>query len=537
MAQRCAASHARVAISPRPVDPVRNIATFQRPSAVIAAAAPHIWSTLAKHDRRAVYWYYALTALVAVAVCLPIWFVEYPPLVDYPNHLARCYIFNRYGDEPLFPERYTFDATPIPSLGTDLFVGTLEHVVDVYTAGKLLLTLTLLLYFLGGHLLGRAIHGRPTWLALATALGCYHSGFFYGFTNYSLSLGMFLVALATWVGWWRHGGAARLALFQALVFQCYFTHLAGMLFVGAAVGLFSLWHGIGERRIGWALLGMLPLVPPTLLLFAFRPPLGADHDILWSSIAEKVIGSLCLIRTYNTTLDGIYLLVLLAVVAVLALSLRQIRADGAALLTGLVFVFLFVVGPKEIHGGGSPVDARMLPAAAPLLLVAPELVLRRRRAMLLLSALLGLIGLRIGIIISEWPPLSNEIAGQVELFAQVPHGATLYPIICMPEDLTERKRVRVLLHAAHYATVERHTYSPGPLAYPGQQPIRYRYAPTPICYDGEKIAAVGDVDWERVFREFEYVWGYQLPPDFDALLRQRCTVVAATPHGTIYRKK
>lgn len=500
------------------------------------AAAPLVSSTLPEHAPRARRWYYALTALVAVLVCLPVWLVEYPPLVDYPNHLARCYIFDHYADEPLFQERYTFDTTPIPSLGTDLFIGTLERVVDVYTAGKLFLTLTLLLYYFGGHWLGCAIHGRPTWLAVGTALFCYHSGFFYGFTNYSLSLGMFLVALAAWVGWWRHGGAVRLTLFQGLVFLCYFTHLAGLLLVGVAVTLFGLWHGVRERRTARCMLGMLPLVPPVLLFLLFRPPLGADHDIIWSSLADKVIGACCLIRTYNTTLDGVYLLVLLATIGALGLSLQRLRVDGATLLTGLVFVLLFLVGPKEIHGGGSPVDARMLPAAAPLLLVAPELTLRRRRAVLLLAALVGLIGLRGGVIASEWRPLSEEIAGQVELFAQLPHGATLYPILGMPEDLTTRKRVRVMLHAVHYATVERHSYSPGLLAYPGQQPIRYRYPPLPLCYDGEKVAAVSAVSWERVFREFDYVWAYQPPADFEALLRQRCTVVAVTPHGTIYRR-
>ena len=59
-------------------------------------------TTLAEHspDRR---WYHVLTWLIAALVGLPIWCVAYPPLVDYPNHLARCYIFEHSGDEPLFP--------------------------------------------------------------------------------------------------------------------------------------------------------------------------------------------------------------------------------------------------------------------------------------------------------------------------------------------------------------------------------------------------------------------------------------------------
>ena len=45
------------------------------------------------------------------------------------------------------------------------------------------------------------------------------------------------------------------------------------------------------------------------------------------------------------------------------------------------------------------------------------------------------------------------------------------------------------------------------------------------------------MSWDRIFADFDYVWGYQLPPDFAEVLRQRCTVVAVTRHAVLYRKR
>lgn len=500
-----------------------------------AAAPPLVCSTLAEGDRFGRRCYYAVLATVAVLTCLPVWLVEYPPLVDYPNHLARNYIRQAGGDIALFAERYTFDHTPVPALGMDAVMAALQTVLDVYSAGKVFVTITLLAYLLGGHLLGWAIHGRPTWLALATALFAYHSMFFYGYTNYSLSLGMFLVALAGWLTWSRRPTAATLLLFQLLVLVCYFTHLAGFLLLGGAVGVIGVWRGVCERRMAAYSMTMLPLVVPVVLFVAFRPAASSHEGILWSTLTEKLIGALCLVRTYSTRLDVMYLLVLAALVTATALSLRRVRCDVGVLLAGLAFVTMFVIGPKEINGGGAPADARFLPAAAPLLLLAPQLTLRRRRAVLLLAALVGMIAVRTTVIAREWQPLDRALAVQVSLFQHVREGATLYPIVALTDDTATNKRNLALWHAVHYATVERHTYSPGLLAYPGQQTIRYRHQPTWMHPSAERFPDLDAVDWERIFARYDYLWCYRVPPDYRAFLERRCTVVASGGDGVIFQ--
>jgi hypothetical protein len=484
-------------------------------------------STLAADDRSARRCYYAAMAVVAVLMIVPVWLVEYPPLVDYPNHIARCYIRHAGDSVAVLAERYTFDNTPIPCLAMDVMMAALETFLDVHTAGKVFLTITLLVYLLGGHLLGWAIHGRPSWLALGTGLFAYHSMFLYGFTNYSLSVGIFLVALAGWLVWSRRPGLRSLLLFQAMVLLCYFTHLGGFLLLAGAVGVIGLWRGMRERRMTAYLTMMLPFVPAAALFVLFRPNGTGNHEIVWSTLAEKAVGALCLVRTYNASVDIAYLLMLAALVTTTALAVRRVEADGGVLLAGLAFVAMFVIGPAEIDGA-SPADARFLPAAAALLLLAPQLTVCRRRAVPLVAAVIALIGVHTAVIASEWLPQDRELAAQVAMFEQLPDGARLYPLVAQAGDAAS-KRDRCMWHAAHYATVVRHACSPGLLAYPGQQPIRYRQAP-PWLHSG------AHVEWERIFNNYDYIWCYKAP-DYGAFLEQRCTVIASSANGVIFRVK
>src|ERR1035438_4349438 len=124
-------------------------------------------------------WYGRISVLLATALVVPIWAFENPPLVDYPNHLARGYILYHYDDLPQYRENIEIDYLSAPSVSMDLFMVALQPAFNIRIVGKLFLTLTLLLWFGGWHLLGYAIHGRPTWLALGAALVAYYSTFFY----------------------------------------------------------------------------------------------------------------------------------------------------------------------------------------------------------------------------------------------------------------------------------------------------------------------------------------------------------------------
>ena len=69
--------------------------------------------------------YWVAFASVCAFLCLPLLSVTYPPLVDYPNHLARAHVLYHYADVPAYQARYYKVLEPIPNLAIDLVVPVL----------------------------------------------------------------------------------------------------------------------------------------------------------------------------------------------------------------------------------------------------------------------------------------------------------------------------------------------------------------------------------------------------------------------------
>jgi hypothetical protein len=44
--------------------------------------------------------YFLALALTFCVLLVPIWIVNYPGMIDYPNHLARCYILAHFHSSP-----------------------------------------------------------------------------------------------------------------------------------------------------------------------------------------------------------------------------------------------------------------------------------------------------------------------------------------------------------------------------------------------------------------------------------------------------
>ncbi|MGC8785788.1 MAG: hypothetical protein ACP5RN_15585, partial [Armatimonadota bacterium] len=59
-------------------------------------------------------------AIASFVLLLPIWLTAYPPLLDWPNHLARAYILAHYREVPQFQDAYTLYFGLLPNLGVDI---------------------------------------------------------------------------------------------------------------------------------------------------------------------------------------------------------------------------------------------------------------------------------------------------------------------------------------------------------------------------------------------------------------------------------
>ena len=63
--------------------------------------------------------YVLVAALVVVGLLLPLFVVEIPPVLDYPNHLARLWLLSMSPPDPILSSMYAPDWHLLPNLAID----------------------------------------------------------------------------------------------------------------------------------------------------------------------------------------------------------------------------------------------------------------------------------------------------------------------------------------------------------------------------------------------------------------------------------
>ena len=100
-------------------------------------------------SRRRIWLNLAIHAVVLGILVVPILSVIVPPLVDYPNHLARMHILAAYSGSPVLQANYVVAWKLSPYLATDLIIPYPVWIMPIYTAGRAFLYLCLVLLVLG----------------------------------------------------------------------------------------------------------------------------------------------------------------------------------------------------------------------------------------------------------------------------------------------------------------------------------------------------------------------------------------------------
>ena len=166
--------------------------------------------------------------ILTASLAVPFFVVHEPPLLDYPNHLARTFVLSHIHDPAFtFSKYYQADWKPYPYILWDAVVVALQQFLPVETAGKLLLILnTALLPIAVAWFLWQA---NRTEIKLAL-LGCalsYYTLFLWGFTQYQLGVTLCFVMLGAWVWYTRKPSVLRTAIFATICIATYLAHLLG----------------------------------------------------------------------------------------------------------------------------------------------------------------------------------------------------------------------------------------------------------------------------------------------------------------------
>ncbi|BAM92437.1 hypothetical protein S58_64640 [Bradyrhizobium oligotrophicum S58] len=426
-----------------------------------------------------------LALMLTVVLALPFLLVDVPPVLDYPNHLARFYVL-AHPDDPVLSQMYAPNWRILPNLGMDLIGVALLRFTDVHLGGRLLLALSLFAPLAGVVAYHRAVFGRWSPWPLAAGVIAYNGAFLLGFMNFQLSLGVALGCAAGWVMLRRRDGwlpaIAWGAIAAAVAFLC---HIFGLVF-------FALLVGAGEADRLWRLrrsprfvrevvvvAGALTItLGPAMLLYALCP-LGDGGLQLGAWVGPHKLWRI--MTPFVTTSGGLTVITAIAVMALLILVRRQlVVAPGIPLALAVLFVG-FVAAPWKALGG-TFIDMRLAAMGGLLLFAGLQPVVSGRTAVLAGTFLAALMLVRTADIASAWIDHRGDLAELRAAIAQVPPGARVIAAHGGDSPVPSR-RERTLpgfrdvdSHLAALLVIERRAFWPLMFAHPSQQPIVIRPA-------------------------------------------------------------
>jgi hypothetical protein len=458
--------------------------------------------------------YYALLVIEFFVILVPIWMVNYPGMVDYPNHLTRCYILAHYHDNPIWQQRYLLVHDPIPNLAIDLIIPLLLRFFPLLVCGKLFLSLEAALYVVGCSEVGRAVSGKPNWLALICAFTFYNSDLLYGFVNYIFGVGVFLCVFAYWLRIRNAMTPPRFLLCCLLSISAYLAHLSSIVFLCVACLTIALIDFAHNRQFR-GLIGKLAwLASPGLLMAGFMKSSGQIGIIEWPSLIGKLISLLAPVRSYSVPMDAGVIFVLLAC-AIIVFRESNIHATAAV---GFVFLALFLITPKVLFTS-SAADARyVIPSCLLLILSIKPHWGRWQSAALALA--LATMAIRMGSITANWMTISRRSEQVLAMGDDLPQRSRIY---VFKNELDVPKLDRGFSHVIEFWTVTKNADLSTFFALPGQQPLVFRQIP---C-----TAAMG----AKCLVSYDYIWTDDPPASLLQIVLQVATPAAVWEKVTLWR--
>ena len=427
-------------------------------------------------------WWAAVDGLCLVLLA-PLALVDVPPLLDYPNHLARLVVLAFGPADPVLARFYAPRWGIIPDLGIDLLGMPLLHLLPVHVAGRAVIGIVVLTPVLGCIAYSRAAFGRPSWWALGCGLVAYNQTLLLGFLNFTLGLGLALWLAAAWLAWRETRPWRALAIVVPGAAALFFCHLMGLLFLALLLGaqeLAWLWRTRGRTGLAGRVAAVLAVgVVPVALYAASSLPEMAGAAV-FPSPATKASQLLAPFVNVVLPLD-IVTAVLVAGAALGLLLSGRCRVAASAGIALALALLLYAVAPAEFKGTAN-LDARFVILLG-YLLFAALLPLRMPRPLALVLVLL--FAARMTVLGAVWYERNADIADLRSVIALVEPGSTVFVTSVEPAEApafwnaaplarrlstgmqTETQMPALLL-------IERRAWWPFLFDNPSQQPVRTR---------------------------------------------------------------
>lgn len=407
-------------------------------------------------------------AALMVLSCVPLLLTVLPPLLDYPNHLARMSLL------PSLPagsalERYlAVRWAPLPNLGMDGVVPFLALVMPLEWAGKLFIALTFALLAGGTAALHRVLFGRWAVWSLLAFLLLYTRLLLWGFIGYLFGAGLALAAFAAWIALKERHWAVRVVLGCLFALAVYLAHLL-------AFGLYAVMVAGYELGQVWRLrkpavialrdlaIGGAPFLP-ALVLMHMNSSAGR---IIYANPLRKLDLLFSVFDNYSRPFD-----VTCFVIAVLAVGYafwrRWVRLAPEMVLPLIGLLAAYLAMPTQLFTAAGV--ERRIPMVIFLVLIGGSAWQARfaRRETLFLAGAGVMFAARLAVIAAMWHSAGRLYAQLLPGLDTVPRGACL--AVAFDKDGIAVQKAP-LTHFPTLAVLRRDAFVTTLFAYPLQQPI------------------------------------------------------------------
>ncbi len=514
---------------------------------------------------RSIFWWVVGPLLVLLLV--PFLATEIPPVVDYPNHLARAYFLARGQADPVLSRMLAAHWTILPNLASDLLLVPLLGVLPVYLAGRIVLAAAMLAPLLGGMAYSRALFGRTCHWALASTLIAFNFAFLLGLMNFLFGIGAAFVVAAIWLRW-RETCPRRAVLAATLgAVVVFFCHISALALVGVLIAAYEaarLAEPAGRRHLFRRATAVLCVFAPVVLLYSLSLVAGEGGPLRWFPPGSKLLLAATPFVTRDY-IDGIILLVVLIGFMIIAIERRWLLVPRSTIIAAAVLLLLYIVAP-DTYKGGALVDLRLLTMLAYLLFagVAEPATLSRRGLLWAAVLVVVVVGGRTGALAQVWSQQSAIVAEMRQTIAPIVPGSRVLVTVVTAQDAPAYWRdvapvqfieggVETEKHLPALVLLERHSLWPLVFASPSQQPMvvrrAYRASVAPrslalvpdymLLREGHLTRADQDaypylVQWRA---KFDYVLVMQAGgmPDPAKFLPNQLTLLQATPIAALFQ--
>jgi hypothetical protein len=510
-------------------------------------------------SRAPLSWWVSFSAL-AILLLAPLMLTEIPPLLDYPNHLARMYILANVARDPELARIYGANWQIVPNVGIDLAMPALMRLLPLAAAGKVFLGLALLMPVAGVIVLHRVMFRTVSYWPLAVGLVAYNRLFFAGFVNFLIGVGLALLGAALWQALLERRAVLRVGTASVVSIAIFFCHLIAAGFYGLLLFGFELARAWRLRRISIARLLLLavPFIIPAI--FYLRAPIGeadpdAGHGLVdtirhyyWALSKEppglKLYGLMGPFLSYWRLLD-------IAAIAIVAVTLGACAIRGRLRIApaiGGVFAMLLLaypVIPFQLMRTAW-VDQR-LPILAGFLLFAgtlPALPAQRTRRLVLAAIALALAVRVVGIAL-VWEGRDAVLADFRQVIAPVRAGDRVLVVqpernddtgamVNRPDSVRAMLQNDAIMHLPALLVFEQKAFWPLLFSAPGKQPVKVLPPYTDLSLPEGELPWIGGLtgpdpatvtwapylsgwekkfDWVLVMQPGQAQNGYDLLPD------------------------